>query len=457
MRPAVKSTISKYTEHNPLAPHSAGTVFSERSPWYEAVVVDVVVNDDHPEYAMDGYNVGAVKVRLLKSDAFKGTENLNWAFPLETNISDYPLLNEIVWVFSSLNRYYYSRKINLGNSSTSQAFMGLENELKPIPSNNERIRDIKFTPAIAKKEQSAPSQELGKYFQELPIEKLRHWEGDILYEGRSGQSIRLGTSWLDSEIHKSYFPASKTDQSPQLILRVGPYSSRSKDSYKLTVEDINKDLSSLWMVSDTIIPLKPASETNTDTHVISVTNFPKRFEGPQLVSNTDWTIQNSRKKHILFTGEGAHISTLQDFSADSERNSFITTGENVYQWAGKNTFLQASNNFNIYSGANAFLSSKTKFTITSGKFYLGGASATEPMVLGNVLVGILKDIIDAHLDNSSMHGNSSMGPVFLGPGVSSSLRSVKAKLESILSQDNFVAKTNSKPPAISSRKNQPST
>jgi hypothetical protein len=62
---------------NPFVPN--GSSFTQTSTVHEAVVVDVIVNDTHEAYGADGYNVGAIQFRFLKSNAFREQGNLSWA------------------------------------------------------------------------------------------------------------------------------------------------------------------------------------------------------------------------------------------------------------------------------------------------------------------------------------------------------------------------------------------
>ncbi len=55
--------------------------------------------------------IGRVLVRLYYSQQMAEKEDLVWAIPLESNITEFPLLNEVVGVVSYLGRYYYTRKI----------------------------------------------------------------------------------------------------------------------------------------------------------------------------------------------------------------------------------------------------------------------------------------------------------------------------------------------------------
>jgi len=69
-----------------------------------ARVVDVILDQDHPEF--DRYGkwaaIGAVKYRVLNRDIDEtNSQNLPIAFPLQSHIKHIPLKNEIILVVSS--------------------------------------------------------------------------------------------------------------------------------------------------------------------------------------------------------------------------------------------------------------------------------------------------------------------------------------------------------------------
>src|SRR5574338_461936 len=173
-------------QFNPFRPHHPGAIYHLTDIVQEGLVVDVIVNDKHPEYAKDGYNVGAIKFRLIKSNLYRPDDTLNWALPLDANISEYPLLNEVVIVFESLKRWYYTKKVNTSSRVTTHGMFGLNEEMAPVPSSVAITNSFKkstFNPTVVSKK----SPRLGNYFTELDtVYRLRHDEGDTIFEGRYG-------------------------------------------------------------------------------------------------------------------------------------------------------------------------------------------------------------------------------------------------------------------------------
>lgn len=396
---------------NPFVQKNPTGVQVHEEQQLEALVLDVVTNDEHPEYAMDGYNVGAIKFRTLKTDAFREDSTLNWAFPLDANISEYPLVEEIVLVFRAVNRFYYTRKLNLSNRPTIHTLPGLAQELGPSLTPKDKTRTFRQSVGIPHKEGEIITP-AGKYIEPKKVYRLRHDEGDIIFEGRFGQSIRMGAAWKA----KSNFKSLEEDQAPNILLRVGPDTTAvpTKNSkYGLVVEDINKDQSSIYISSDQVIPLKFATESNR-AHKASVSDFPSRLTGNQIVVNSSRIVLNAKHDKILGnSANGIHWTTSADFTVDVGKDyKSAIFGNQVLRIRGS-----------IDTEANQQIS------IRGQRLFLNTVSSqNHPMVLGDLLAEFLSDFINAHLQNAGNYVITPTGPGGLQPGVISALTELRTNV-----------------------------
>lgn len=403
--------------HNPFS--SVGSTFNPVEidaaiAEYEAIVIDVIVNDQHKKYMKDGYNAGAIQFRALSSDQYRPTDYLNWALPADANSTDYPLLNEVVVVFSAMNRWYYHRRLNVTTTVTTHAMPGVAVELGPIDtvtqSQTSRDNAANGNPVV----QGSPNAPvaLGKNFKTPDkIYRLRHDEGDIMFEGRSGASIRFGHSWLNGTL----FKATQKDQSPNILIRVGqdPNATPSvKTIYGLVTEDIDKDATSIYVVSDQQIPLT-FSTKNASVHGASIDSFPQRLDGPQIVMNSDSITMNTKKGKLMgFAINGVHWTSAKDFSVDAERDYISSIKRD-----GK---LTVQGNYSITTtGRNSLIAPKN---------YLGTQNdESQPIPLGAVLAQFLFAFIDAHLKHAASYTKDSHGDTgILDPGVVAALTQLKA-------------------------------
>lgn len=462
---------------SPFAPMPTGGTYTENEETLEAVVLDIIVNEDHPEYGKkDGYNVGTIKFRLLKGQFGRPDSTLHWAFPIDITIEEFPLKNEIVRIFTSLNRFYYTRKINVGYKPTHQAIFGLNTEAQPTTGTKDTVQARNSTKGSPlKATETDPADALGDYFTDTDIWKLRHWEGDAIIEGRSGHSIRFGSSWTDPKINKGIFPATVKDQAANILIRIGPDPSairEPKDSnYGRVTEDINKDASSVWMVEDQTIALEYATKDNADIHKKDIRNFPSSLDGNQIVINTDRFVVNTKKdKIMLFSFNGIHNTTLQDFSVDAAndylsyigqdraieiiRDNIQNIGRNYQFWIGTSKTVRIQKDNFEYTNGITELHSGTRISLIGKQVFVGSPQDTsEPIALGETLRQLLLAFANAHLNNASEHVITFAGPGVLNPAIITALTQIVSQLESktILSNDNFVSKKNSTPTKAGNR------
>lgn len=430
--------------HNPFIDRGANPVQTTTDTVQEAIVIDRVVNDKHSQYdSVDGYNVGCVQFRLIKSNQYRDQASLNWAWPLDSNISEYPLENEIVHIISSLNRFYYTRKINAAIRVTSQPLFGLEQELSPIEGSAEKVAT--FQKSVANPSRPGPqagaggAQDgvLGKIFKEPTprVYRLRHDEGDVVYEGRSGHSIRFGAAWLPAK--KTQFIAKTKNQSPNLMIRVGqdPEAVPNVDTdWGLVTEDINKDLSSVYMVTDQLVELK-YSTLDKPWHTKSVDDFPAKLEGNQIVINTDRFVVNTKTNKIMGHSHlGVHWTTNRDYTTDIgrdkrnwvNRDEFSDVQRDLFTFVGRNHRQRVFNNSTVNIGNVYELSAVTRISLAAPQVFLGMQSdRSQPVPLGQLLAAFLTRFIDAHLVNAANHVTTVMGPGALTPPVVQALSQLK--------------------------------
>lgn len=193
------------------------------------------------------------------------------AKPLFTNISQYPLLEEIVLILQApsdgLNidpqakSYYYLTTVGLWNSIHHNAF-------PDIPNFNKKIKDKNSTSILNIEEGSSISNspdtevlKFGNSFKEKPdIRNLLPEEGDIIIEGRWGQSIRFSSTTTQKLPNNSWSSQGELG-SPITIIRNGQSKEKNTSAPWVPIyEDINNDGSSIYMSSGQDIPLELASK-----------------------------------------------------------------------------------------------------------------------------------------------------------------------------------------------------
>ena len=295
-------------------------------------------------------------------------KNYNFAKPLFPNIQHIPLINEITYIISfpstntqnprniDLNQisYYYFQPLNMWNTLNQNAFPDPLTDYNKESDSQITNTSYQQAQAGATVNQDAPESEinLGKTFKEKDnIKHLQPYEGDIIYEGRWGQSIRFGSTVLNQN------PWSSTGEegSPILIIRNGQAFSETA-TWIPTIEEINNDLGSIYFGSNQQLPLNAASINYSSYQTSSTTPIsPDKYTSNQIIITSGRLVFNSSQDHILLSS-----------------NTSIN--------------LNSINSINIDTDS-AIIQSK--------KLYLGDKDADEPLLLGNQTVDLLDTLLES--------------------------------------------------------------
>jgi hypothetical protein len=198
----------------------------------------------------------------------------NFAKPLFPNNKTFPLINEIVYIIALPNNnvqsnvtsldYYYFQPINIWNSTHHNAIPDPIFNSNLPPSQQQDYQQISGG-TVRRVTDGGTEINLGNTFKEkINIKSIQPFEGDIINEGRWGQSFRFGSTVNNSAIPN---PWSKTGNNgdPLIILRAGQYND-GKDPWIPQVEDINKDISSIYATSTQNIPIEVSSKNCRRPH-----------------------------------------------------------------------------------------------------------------------------------------------------------------------------------------------
>jgi hypothetical protein len=345
-------------------------------------VLSVVLDDTHPKYQELGgpKAIGAVEIIDLSggtADYSTTSDNQNYrvAYPLQPGLKNYPLINEVVYLVSqptkkimqrnSAKALYYISVVNLWNHPHHNAIPYSAGSSTPENSKNYQDSALGSTNKLT---DTSGTIKFGNYFQERPnIYPLQPFEGDLIYEGRWGNSIRLsGTA-----PNKNPWSTVGTQGDAITIIRNGQTDNPNKNGWDFTVEDINTDASSVYLTTTQKIPL--IANTNYFSYKLNPPTLPQEYVGKQIIVNSGRLVFNTTEDHLLLS-------------------------------SAKSISLSSAGTVNVDA---------TEMTIQTEKIYLGSKSATEPLLLGDTTVELLKTMIDVLKDLviASQTASNSGGPI----------------------------------------------
>jgi hypothetical protein len=344
-------------------------------PFYEALVVDVILDQFHPQYSSDGYNVGMIKIRLFTVDHSRDDLLLGWAFPMDSTIQEMPLIGEVVMVNKILGNFFYSRKLYIAHRMQENAMININKTL------NNRPDILKGGAFKFKDGVGLDKHQFGRYFKpDSRVRPLKHFEGDVIIQGRMGNSIRFGSSQME--------PGNKS-MAPNIIMRAGQAKDQeikactSKQLFGLILENPNEDHSSIWMTSDQIIPYKDAT-IEAGSHFRSLVKHPNSYDGASILMNSDRLILSAKKTHILmYSNEEIYLNSFKNTSIDTDSDIVMTANKNVTMHTGKNIEGLANLDFRMVTGKDVFMLSMEKTSFLANKIFIGSTdNDEEPMVGG---------------------------------------------------------------------------
>jgi len=327
---------------------------------------------DYPEiYAANGEDFslnGILFDSISQPTSTSQAKNLNnyiFAKPLFPNFRQVPLINEIAYVitlpsvnlqdpnFINLNdqEFYYFLPINLWNSVHNNALPNPTDTTTKTPSEIKSYQEVEAGSRI-KVTDGVDDIDLGETFDEqADIKNLQPFEGDIIFEGRWGQSFRFGSTVTGSNglpyLNNQWSTPGVSNQGdPIIIIRNGQYDD-GKEAWKPIQENINKDPASIYMGSTQKIPLNTSSSYNS---YYTPPIIPNEYSGNQIIINSGRVVVNAYNDHLLLiSNNSVNLNAIESVNID------------------------------------------TKETIIQSNVLLGGKDAVEPLLKGKITVSILKE------------------------------------------------------------------
>ena len=331
-------------------------------------VKDIVLDENHPRFNDFGQwnGLGTIIVEVFdKSNP--GIEKV--AKPYSPQSKSLPIINEVVQLFllpiptdalTLREDYYYLPSYNVWNSPHHNALPNPRNNNLP-PSQQldyqqtegglvRRVTD--GSTEIDLNSPSNPSQ--NTFIEKSNIHPLLPFAGDVIHEGRWGNSLRFGSTTKSKSEYKNNWSETGENGDPIVILRNGQPTNSSEEGWIPITEDINQDLSSIYLTSTQKLPIDDNiinrfTPFSTLGRAITLNNY----VGPQIFANTDRIVLNAKNDSVLIgSKKGINLSTEEYVNVKS-----------------RNLYIDAQN------------------------VKLGSESATEPILLGDKTEDLLSRLI----------------------------------------------------------------
>jgi len=319
--------------------------------------------------------VGAVFYDLIdRPQKQKSSYSSNLAFPLFPNQSQIPLPNELIsiiflpaFIDSNLGQLesltsgnsligYYFTPINIWRNFHHNIFPP-NNAVDNTQANNSNLRTFEEIEAGAYTTNSplyTPPLKNIDFPEKSFLRDIQPYAGDIIHKGRWGQSIRFGST-ITGSINPNPWSSEGEGGSPITIIRNGqnPENINNENLPPLQVEDINNDISSIYLTSTQVLPFSPSS-ANYSSYTTQVNDAknpspPTIYNGNQIILTSNRLFFNASEDSILLSSkESINLNTLSSINFESKKGIILSPGKG-----------------------------------DSSKIYLGGITAQDTVIKGN--------------------------------------------------------------------------
>lgn len=311
-------------------------------------VLDIVLNNNHPRFPDVGEwnGMGTIYFEPLDGRSI----NVNYAYPIFPQIKMYPLVNEIVLLTGIPSKfvedeqntdtvYYYFPPTGIWNHPHHNAYPAITDysKLQEEQSNDYEsvngayVRRIDEDPTginLNFTKYANPSQDT--FVEKADIHPLLSFNGDVIYEGRWGNSLRFGSTISTPPnsqlLINNNWSVTGSNGDPITILRNGQPPNSTDEGWIPITEDTSKDLSSIYLTSYQKIPFSIANE-NFVSYTTPPTT-PAQFTHPQIIINSDRIILNAKSDSILISGQNS-VGLSSNNSINLEAKQIYLDGTDI--------------------------------------------------------------------------------------------------------------------------------
>lgn len=411
------------------------------------VVLDIVLDDTHPIFTkgnqanvkidsdrwpadvnnqianntdIDYTWIGRALVRPIISNPNTDKDKLPWAYPLDNNLSEYPLINETVILVVHGDKLYYTRKLNCNNWPNNN----LDFSINDTISGKKNTEFLSSDAYVGKKESliKAPTTNIlhkntgykgyaGKYFvANNRIRTIKRYEGDLLIESRHGQTIHM--SAYDSNRNNDVGDKKNIDYiggygNPMILIRNrqrpilnvgntlslnGPNPAtisgtiQEKNVGGYVEENINHDGSSIHITSGQTISKW-------------VTTCYKKMFGDSGGEEVTKYRGNTNFKYPILDGDQIIIQ--------SDRLILSARYGEMFSYSKKRYGIVTDNEYTVDAHGQIVITTHTKTVINSPAIYLGEYDQTsEPALLGQTTINWMYELCNWLLEHTHWYIHS---------------------------------------------------
>lgn len=243
------------------------------------------------------------------------------AYPFDMSMRRIPLIGESVIILqgasgeseptkrNSNTTYYYLNPISIQKNPHNNALPTSKTLISSTAGAAKYAAAAAGVPGVSG---GTDDKDLGKGFTERDdVGSIQPFIGDVLLEGRFGHSMRFGYTPTGADTTKTPSWLSSTDNDPITIISNGRKSGGSYN--KFIIEDVNDDLSSIWLGSSQKIKLTPAQSG------IGGADAPGQYSKPSILMNSDRIFLNAKNENVIIAAKKDIINSTPNWQMEMDK------------------------------------------------------------------------------------------------------------------------------------------
>ena len=310
-----------------------------KSQFVKARVLDIIYDENSEGWEELGQwnGIGTIKFELVDFQTRKETSR-GTARPMLPNFKNFPLKNEIVYIFklpaeqnsfTDNTDFYYLPPVPIWNHPHHNA---MPNLIDGLDDENQK-QDYDDIEGGSVRRVSDGSTEIplnkgnnGTFVEKTDIHPLLPFAGDLIVEGRFGNSIRLGnTAKTDSQYTNEYSEVGDNGD-PITIIRNGQPSDANDEGWLPISESVNLDQSSIYLTTTQKIPISPSNEDYSafDEEPIRASEYTDN----QIILNSGRLYFNSKSDDIVLSSVGnVGIQGIKTVGISADKNITLNSAD----------------------------------------------------------------------------------------------------------------------------------
>lgn len=275
-----------------------------------------------------------VQCKILGSFGTQAANDIVEARALDANVKNIPIAGEVVILMKAPTaynsgigtgqEYYYTNPVSLQSSVHHNGLPGVSEFLENTTPSNSNTRNNSSDGVTTKtSKRLSINKTIDPAFPErLDVYPIQPYSGDLIFEGRWGQSIRFGSTVDTRRTYPNipYWKKGLGETGNPLIIISNGTNPTNKRFNEFILENPDNDDSSIWMTSGQEVRFTPASSYTPSIKSKEVDLFTQNnFSGNQVIISSDRLIFNARKQEIIaFAKGGIGLSSEKAISIDGK-------------------------------------------------------------------------------------------------------------------------------------------